>query len=173
MGAGVLVIYATMSGSTVAVARAVADGLAQNGTTVDLLPISQVTDLLSCSAVVLGAPVILGWHRDMVNFIRQNQKTLKDMPVAYFTTQLSLTKLSESDVNGVPIFLDWKLAKPPANPNKMNIVEKHGAPASCVARHWKKRPWCARSALAFSATNWITAHSSSYPGCLSSLSSGA
>lgn len=140
MNTRILVTYATMSGSTVAVAGAVADGLGQNGTTVDVQPISQVTDLLPYNAVVLGAPVILGWHRDMVNFIRQNQEALKDMPVAYFTTQLSLTKLSETDVNGVPIFLDPKLAKAPANPNKMNIAEKHGTPASCVGPTLEKAP---------------------------------
>jgi len=140
MNTEILVTYATMSGSTVEVARAVADGLGQDGTTVDLQPISQVIDFSPYNAVVLGAPMILGWHRDMVNFIVQNQETLKDKPVAYFTTQLSLTKLSETDVNGVPTFLDPKLAKPPANPNKMNIAEKHGTPASCVGPALEKTP---------------------------------
>jgi menaquinone-dependent protoporphyrinogen IX oxidase len=132
MNTKILVTYATMSGSTVEVAAAVAGGLARDGTTADLRPISQITDLSPYSAIVLGAPMILGWHRDIVSFIVQHQDVLRQVPVAYFTTQLHLTKLPETQVNGVPIFLDPKLAKPPANPDKMNIPEKLGTPASCV-----------------------------------------
>jgi menaquinone-dependent protoporphyrinogen oxidase len=136
----ILVAYTTMSGSTVEVAKAVADGLGQGKISVDLQPITQIADPSSYDAVVLGAPMILGWHRDMIAFIVQNQEALKDVPVAYFTTQLHLTKLPETEVNGVPIFLDPKLAKPPANPNKMNISEKAGTPASCVGPALEKTP---------------------------------
>jgi menaquinone-dependent protoporphyrinogen IX oxidase len=136
----ILVTYTTMSGSTVEVAQAVADRLGQDGTNVDLLPISQITDISSYEAVVLGAPIILGWHRDMVNFIVENQEKLKDVPVAYFATQLHLTKLPETEVHGVSIFLDPKLARLPANPDKMNISEKRGTPASCVGPALEKAP---------------------------------
>jgi menaquinone-dependent protoporphyrinogen IX oxidase len=136
----ILVTYSTMSGSTVEVAHVVADRLGQDGTKVDIQPISQIMDFSSYDAVVFGAPIILGWHRDMVNFIVENQEALKDVPVAYFTTQLHLTKLPEAEVNGVPIFLDPKLAKPPANPDKMNISEKRGTPASCMGPALEKAP---------------------------------
>lgn len=136
----ILVAYTTMSGSTVTVAEAVADTLGQDGTNVDLQPISQITNISSYDAVVLGAPIILGWHREMVNFIVENQETLKDVAVAYFTTQLHLTKSPETEVNGVPIFLDPVLAKPPANPDKMNISEKQGTPANCVGPALEKAP---------------------------------
>ncbi|MBN2115815.1 MAG: hypothetical protein JW730_04550 [Anaerolineales bacterium] len=132
MNKRILVTYATMSGSTVEVARTVAEGLTRDGITVDLQPISQVKDLSSYSAIVLGAPMILGWHRDVGNFIVQHQDVLARIPVACFTTQLHLTKLPETEVSGVPIFLDPMLAKPPINPDKMNISEKYGTPASCV-----------------------------------------
>jgi menaquinone-dependent protoporphyrinogen IX oxidase len=140
MNAKILVTYTTMSGSTVEVAKAVADRLSQGGNTVDLKPISQVSSFSSYNAVVLGAPMILGWHREMVAFLEQNQGALKDVPVAYFTTQLHLTKLPETEVSGVPIFLDPKLAKPPANPDKMNLSEKAGTPASCVGPALEKAP---------------------------------
>lgn len=129
-----------MSGSTVDVARAVADALSQIGDAVDLLPISQVEKISSYDAVVLGAPMILEWHHDMVKFIMKNQESLKDIPVAYFTTQLNLTKLPETKISGVPIFLDPKLAKSPNQSNKMNIVEKKGTPASCMGSTLKKAP---------------------------------
>ena len=136
----ILVAYATMSGSTAEIAKAVADGLGQNGNSVDSQPISLIADLSSYDAVVLGAPMILGWHRDMVNFIVENQDALKHVPVAYFTTQLHLTKLPKTEVSGIPIFLDPKLAKPPVNPEKMNISEKAGTPTSCVGPVLEKAP---------------------------------
>ena len=140
MNTKILVTYTTMSGSTVEVAKAVADGLGQDGIIVDLQPISQVKHISAYNAIVLGAPMILGWHRDMVNFITQNQEALNNVPVAYFTTQLHLTKLPETEVNGIPIYLDPKLAKPPANPGKMNISEKQGTPTSCVGPALEKAP---------------------------------
>ncbi len=140
MNTKILVTYATMSGSTVGVARAVADKLGQGGATVDLQPIAQVTDISSYDAAVLGAPMILRWHRDMVTFIVKNQEALKELPVACFTTQLHLTKLPETEVSGVPIFLDPQLAKPPASPDKMNISEKLGTPANCVGSTLEKAP---------------------------------
>jgi len=140
MDTKILVTYTTLSGSTVEIAKAVADSLSQDETPVDLRNISDIGDMSSYRAVVLGAPMILGWHRDMVNFIMKNQEVLKDMPVAYFTSQLNLTKLMETEVNGIPIFLDPKLAKPPTNPDKMNLPEKHGTPASCVGSALEKAP---------------------------------
>lgn len=140
MNTKILVTYATMSGSTAQVAESVANGLTRDGTIADLRPISQITDLSPYSAVVLGAPMILGWHRDIVSFIVRHQDMLRQVPVAYFTTQLHLTKLPGTGVNGVHIFLDPKLAKPPANPDKMNISEKLGAPASCVGPALEKGP---------------------------------
>lgn len=136
----VLVTYSTLSGSTAQVARVVADGLQQDGTNVDLQPISQVVKITDYDAVVLGAPVILGWHRDMVNFIVENQEALKNVPVAYFTTQLNLTEPPESKVSGVPIFLDSNMAKRPANSGRMTRSEKQGTPASCMGPALGKAP---------------------------------
>ena len=140
MNMKILVTYATMSGSTAEVARAVADRLRQNGTAVDLRPISEVGKISSYDAAVLGAPMILDWHRDMVSFIVKNQEALKELPVAYFTTQLHLTKLSEAEVSGVSVFLDPKLAKAPISPDKMDISEKFGTPANCIGSTLKKAP---------------------------------
>jgi menaquinone-dependent protoporphyrinogen oxidase len=56
----VLVTYATNSGSTAEVAKAVMEELQKSGAQVDLLPIAKVGELASYSAVVLGAPMILG-----------------------------------------------------------------------------------------------------------------
>ena len=140
MNTNILVTCATVSGSTVDVAKAIGDELRQDDTTVDLQNIEDVKDLSPYDAIIVGAPMILGWHRDIVSFIVENQEALKDVPVAYFTTQLHLTKLPETAVNGVPIYLDPKLAKPPVNLDKMNISEKAGTPASCVGPALEKAP---------------------------------
>lgn len=140
MNTKILVAYATTSGSTVEVAKTIVDSLEQDGTSVDLKNIEDVKDLSSYGAAIVGAPMILGWHRDIVNFIVENQNALKQIPVAYFTTQLHLTKLPETELNGIPIFLDPKLAKSPSNPDKMNMSEKQGTPASCVGPALEKTP---------------------------------
>jgi len=140
MNPKILVTYATLSGSTVDVAKEIGAALGKKGVSVDVKNIAEVSTLSSYDAVVVGAPMILGWHRGIVNFIVQHQETLKNVPVAYFTTQLHLTELGETQVNGVPIYLDPKLAKPPGNPSKMNISEKQGTPASCVGPALEKAP---------------------------------
>jgi len=140
MDTKILVTYTSVSGSTVDVVKAIADELRQGDTTVDLQNIEDVKDLSPYDAIIVGAPMILGWHRDIVSFIIENQDSLREVPVAYFTTQLHLTKLPETNVSGVPIYLDPKLAKPPENLAKMNISEKQGTPTSCVGPALEKAP---------------------------------
>lgn len=140
MNTKVLVTYASMSGSTAEVAQAVADQLNRDGVIAELKPIAQVTDISSYDAVVLGAPMILEWYHDMVNFIVKNQEALKSLPTAYFLTQLHLTRLPETEVGGVPVYLDLKLAQAPVHSEKLSTSEKLGSPASCVGSTLKKAP---------------------------------
>lgn len=149
MNTNILVTYTTLSGSTVDVAKEIGNALSKNGVSVDVKNTAAVSSLSLYDAVVLGAPMILGWHRGIVNFIVQHQDTLKNVPVAYFTTQLHLTKMSTAEVKGIPIFLDPKLAKPPVNPNKMNISEKQGTPMSCVGPALEKAPLVRPVSIAF------------------------
>ena len=59
----VLVAHATMAGSTVEVAQAVGEELVRSGLQVEVWPIGEVSGLRGYDAVVVGAPMILGWHR--------------------------------------------------------------------------------------------------------------
>jgi menaquinone-dependent protoporphyrinogen oxidase len=59
----ILVAYATYAGSTVDVARAVAEEIAKSDVQVDLLPLSEAKNLAAYDGVVLGGPMIMGWHR--------------------------------------------------------------------------------------------------------------
>ena len=59
----ILVTYATMAGSTADVAKTVGDEIAKSGAQVDVLPLGEVKDLAAYDGVVVGAPMIMGWHR--------------------------------------------------------------------------------------------------------------
>jgi menaquinone-dependent protoporphyrinogen oxidase len=120
-----LVAYATNSGSTQEVAEAVAEEVRKSGVAVDLRPLEEIDDLSSYTAVIIGAPMILGWHRGAVKFIKKHQQALSQRQVAYFMTAMSLTKTVESQLNGVPLLIDPNLAKEPGNPARLSLSERY------------------------------------------------
>lgn len=120
----VLVAYTTNAGSTEEVAQAVGATLSKGGALVDICRIEEVSSLASYQAVVVGAPMILGWHRNAVRFVKQHQKVLEKVPTAYFCTALSLTDTGQSP-GGTPIWIDPELAKPPLKPGRMSIKERY------------------------------------------------
>ena len=126
----VLVAYATMAGSTVEVAQAVGEELAKGGFQVDVLPIREVGDLQGYSAVVVGAPMILGWHRAALRFLRRHRKALQRIPLAVFVMAISLTETGETSVDGVPVTLDEQLPKPPRSPGRLSFRERYATLAN-------------------------------------------
>ncbi len=126
----VLVAYATLSGSTSEVASAVAAELRRSGSRVDFRRLQDVSNLESYDLVVIGAPMILGWHREAMAFIKAQQKTLSRVPVAYFVTAMSLTKIPENRVATIPVCVDPLLAKAPRNPEKFSRRERYSTPAN-------------------------------------------
>lgn len=120
----ILVTYATNAGSTAKVAQAVADELAKT-THVDVLPLEKAATLEEYSAIVLGAPMILGWHRGALAFLKRNQNALSSVPLAIFVTCASLTKTDETSLEGVPLFVDEKLSKAPKNPERLSFRENY------------------------------------------------
>jgi menaquinone-dependent protoporphyrinogen oxidase len=121
----ILVTYATSSGSTAEVAKAVMEEIQKSGAQVDLAPISEVRDLASYSAVVVGAPMILGWHRAALRFLRKNRRALAAKPLALFITCMSLTGTSETDMHGVPVVIDENLPKPAHIANRLTFRERY------------------------------------------------
>lgn len=121
----ILVAYATMAGSTVEVAQAVGEEIASSGAQVDVLPISEVKDLQSYDGVVVGGPMIMGWHRQAMRFLRKNRESFQHIPLAVFVMAMSLTQTSETRVEGVPVYLDEDLPKPPANEERLNFKERY------------------------------------------------
>jgi len=126
----VLVTYATFAGSTVEVAQAVGEELAKGGFQVDVLPIGEVGDLQGYGAVVVGAPMILGWHRAARRFLRRHRKALQRLPLAVFVMAISLTETGETSVDGVPVALDEQLPKPPRSPGRLSFRERYATLAN-------------------------------------------
>jgi menaquinone-dependent protoporphyrinogen oxidase len=121
----ILVTYATMSGSTAEVALAVGEVLIQLGNEVDILPLEKVADLNAYKAIVIGAPMVMGWHRSALKFLVKNREILRRIPLAAFATGMSLTSAGETEVSSVPVFIDRTLAKPMKNAGRPSLKERH------------------------------------------------
>jgi menaquinone-dependent protoporphyrinogen oxidase len=121
----VLVTYTTNSGSTREVAEAVAGGLGTNSLVTDVRRMEDVPNLELYSAVVVGGPMILGWHRRAVDFLKKQQKVLSQVPVAYFFTAMSLMRTRETHIQGVPIYIDPGLGKCPEKPDRRSFRERY------------------------------------------------
>lgn len=128
----ILVAYTTNAGSTAEVAQAIGEEFTKSGAQVEVHPCADVTSLDNYEAVVIGAPMILGWHREAMDFVQTHQAVLSRKPVAYFLTCLTLTATEEQTLNDVPLYLDTQHAKTPKKPGKLSFTEKFGLPESYV-----------------------------------------
>lgn len=121
----ILVCYATQAGSTAEVARAVGDQIALNGIHVDVLPLDQIKAIDAYDGVVLGGPMIMGWHRAALGFLKKHRNALAKTPLAVFVLAMSLTKTGETTVEGVPVCLDENLPRAPASEGKLTWRERY------------------------------------------------
>jgi menaquinone-dependent protoporphyrinogen oxidase len=121
----ILVAYATMAGSTAEVAQAVGEELAKSGLQVDVLPLNQVKDIAAYDSAVIGAPMIMGWHRAASGFLKKHRTAFQRIPLAVFVMAMSLTQTGETSVGGVPVIVDEKLPKPPEKAESLNFRERY------------------------------------------------
>lgn len=127
MARKVLVTYASNAGSTTAVAQKIAEELQRSGLDVEVRAMADVSDLSAYSAAIVGAPMILGWHRGATAFLKAHQQALQKMPTAYFVTSLELTRTGASEIGGVPLFIDPMLGHVAKNSSKLSFKEKQTA----------------------------------------------
>lgn len=144
----VLVTYATNAGSTAKIAEAVVAELAKKAE-VDVLPLEKVTTLEGYSAIVLGAPMILGWHRGALAFLKRNQDSLSHVPLAIFITCMNLTQTGEISVNGIPVFIDEKLPVAPKNPGRLSFKERYSTVSNYLTPIFKAAPSVKPVSIAF------------------------
>lgn len=83
----VLVAYATRHGSTAGIAERVAATLQAAEVPAEARPVSEVRDLSSYDAVVLGgAAYMYHWLKDATGFAKRHQKELRERPVWLFSS---------------------------------------------------------------------------------------
>lgn len=119
----VLVGYITHSGTTRDVAEAIAEEINKAGHQAEVLLLDQVKAIESYDAVVIGAPMIVGWHRDALKYLKTNKSALASKPLALFLTGMSLTESPKPDAPEVDIHLDPKLVTPPQKPGRLTFKE--------------------------------------------------
>lgn len=123
--AKVLVTYATMAGSTAEVAEAVGEELAKSGLQVDVRPIGEVPSVEGYDGVVVGGPMIMGWHRQALGFLKRHRAAFQRVPLAVFMLAVSLTETGEREVDGMPVTVDEKLPRAPQTPGRLGFKERY------------------------------------------------
>jgi menaquinone-dependent protoporphyrinogen IX oxidase len=121
----ILVTYCTNSGSTAEIANKLAEELTALGQQTACQAMDQVNQLESYDVVLIGAPMILGWHAAAKRFVRKNQAVLSRKQVAYFCTLVSLTQEAATQAAGMPLYLDPKLPKAPRQPGRLSLMERY------------------------------------------------
>ena len=112
MNGKVLVTYATSRGSTLEVAEAVAETLAERALDVDVRLAAGVKELDPYGAVVLGGALYMGrLHSDAVEFLHRYRHVLASLPVAVFA--MGPRTLAPGDVADSRSQLDRALAMTP------------------------------------------------------------
>jgi menaquinone-dependent protoporphyrinogen oxidase len=114
-----------MAGSTAEVAQTVAEEITAAGLEVDVLPLRQVETLEGYDSVVVGGPMILGWHRAALRFLKQHRQAFQRVPLAVFVLAMRLTETGDSSVDGLPVFVDEDLPKAPEQAGQLTLRERY------------------------------------------------
>ncbi len=120
-----LVTYATNAGSTAEVAGVIARVMGETGAAVDLRRVEEAGDPAGYDLVVVGAPMILGWHRSALRFLKRHREALAGVQVACFATLMSLTLEQQPGDVDYPVQVDPWLAKPPKNARRLSLKERY------------------------------------------------
>lgn len=126
----ILVCYATLSGSTAEVAAAIAEELDAVGLRVDLSPIQEVNDLSGYDGVVLGAPMVVGWHRSALRIIRRHRLNFERRPLAVFVTAMTLTRTEDMQPSNARVYVDPDLPRDPQSAGRLSLREKYSTLAN-------------------------------------------
>jgi uncharacterized protein YjbI with pentapeptide repeats/menaquinone-dependent protoporphyrinogen IX oxidase len=107
MGKKVLIAYASVSGSTGEVAEAIGKIVAEEEVTVQVSHIKNVEDVSGYSAVVIGSSIRAGrWLPEAFQFLETHRETLSRVPVAYFTTCLTMVSDTEDSRRTVLAYME-------------------------------------------------------------------
>jgi menaquinone-dependent protoporphyrinogen oxidase len=135
-----LITYASMSGSTAEVAEAIGNTLGKYEVEIEVRAMGDVQNVDAYEAIVVGAPMIIGWHRDAMRFVKTHQDALSKVPTAYFITCVELTRTDDASVGTVPIYLDPGLGHAPKRAGRLSIKEKRALPANYLEPALRQAP---------------------------------
>jgi menaquinone-dependent protoporphyrinogen oxidase len=144
-----LVAYASDSGSTADIAKAIGEELEKAGDSVEVLTVGQVGSLENYSAAVIGAPEIVGWHRAAKHFVHINREELAQIPVAYYFTLMSLTEPGSDSFQGIPLACDPELTHPPVKEGKLSMKERYASVENYLKPVLKEAPLVKPVGIAF------------------------
>ncbi len=145
----ILVAFATRHGSTAEVAQAVAEELRAAGAEADVTAIASAPAPAGYDAVVVGGPMIMGWHKDAIRYVTRNGAALARVPSAFFVTAMSLTETGEESVDGVPIVKDSWLVKAPHDARKLGYRERYARPTHYLQKVFGAAPRVRPRCVAF------------------------
>jgi menaquinone-dependent protoporphyrinogen oxidase len=131
-GGRALLVYATRHGSTQEVAAAVAEELRAAFAVVDIHDAKAAPPPAGYDAVVVGGPMIMGWHKDAQKYVKRHTNQLDAVPFALFVTAASLTEDGVDAVQGMPIAKDPWLVKKPRNADRLSRKERYALPRHYV-----------------------------------------
>jgi menaquinone-dependent protoporphyrinogen oxidase len=134
----ILLVCATRHGSTLEVAEAIAEELRSGGSEVDQRSAADAPSPAGYDAVVIGGPMIMGWHRQAVKYVKKHRGELERLPTALFFTAASLTETGATDVQGIPIVKDPWLVKAPRDAAKLRRKERYALPQHYLGDVLKK-----------------------------------
>ena len=144
-----LVACATATGSTLEVAEAIADELRAAGHEADVRRAREAPSPDGYDAVVVGGPMIMGWQREAVRYVKRYERELAGMPTAYFITAMALTDTGTEQVDGVPIFKDPWLAKATGGDREGTRKERYARPEHYLGDVLAKAPMVRPRSVAF------------------------
>jgi menaquinone-dependent protoporphyrinogen oxidase len=145
----ILIAYTTNAGSTSEVAQAVAESMGESGDQVDTLRMEEISSIAGYDAVIVGAPMILGWHNSARKFVKKHQQALSKVKVAYFSMAMMLTQTNEMNDQSLQVAVDPGLAKPPLKPDHLSIKERYSLVSNYLRPILKAAPAVQPVSIAF------------------------
>jgi menaquinone-dependent protoporphyrinogen oxidase len=121
----VLIAYATMAGSTAEVAQVIGEELKKSDLAVNVLHVDEVESLDGYDGVVVGGPMILGWHRAARRFLRRHRRAFGSTPFVVFVTAMALTDGTWEGLEGVEVTVDENLPQSPKVEGKLSFKERY------------------------------------------------
>jgi menaquinone-dependent protoporphyrinogen oxidase len=134
----VLVTFGSKRGGTAGLAAMVADGLREEGFTVDLDRARAVKRVQGYEAVVVGGALYaFRWHRDARRFVKRHTRRLRERPTWFFSSgplDDSATQKDIPPVKGVQALMDRVHARGHVTFGGRLAPDAKGFPASAMAK---------------------------------------